>query len=214
MSGQTRLAAATAAVLACAVVVVLLWLQRDGGTAPAPDAAAATTDVPTSAPPPPTPTDEADDRCRAIGPFPPERIVVPGVLEAEVVPVPRDDRGVTGVLPLTDKERFAWDMPPSVQPGERRGNVLLNTHTWSDGSAAGNRLLDGLEVGMRIVLRGSGQRQCYEVDERIEVEASTRFPAYYEDDGPHRVALIVCSGERTGPGEWSHRTIWLARAVR
>lgn len=210
---RVGLAAAVAVVVACAAAAVLLWVTW--GDEPSPGAAAAPGRPPASAAPPPTPTatPHPDAACTAVGPFPPERIVVPGVLDAEVVPVPRDDRGVTGVLPLSDKERFAWDMPPSVQPGQRRGNVLLNTHTWADGSAAGNRLLDGLEVGMRIVLRGSGQRQCYEVDQRIEVEASAEFPAYYEDDGPHRVAIIVCSGERTGPGEWSHRTIWFARAV-
>ncbi|NYJ01674.1 hypothetical protein HNR19_002372 [Nocardioides thalensis] len=218
MSGRVRIAAAVVGALACAAVALALWLSAGDESAPdtGPDAGEAPSAAPasaTSSPQPPTPTDGPDDRCRAIGPFPPERIVVPGVLEAEVVPVPRDDRGVTGVLPLSDKERFAWDMPPSVQPGERRGNVLLNTHTWADGSAAGNRLLDGLDVGDRIILTGSGQRQCYDVDQRMEVEASAKLPAYYEDDGPHRVAIIVCSGERTGPGEWSHRTIWFARAV-
>lgn len=208
MTRRARLAVAVVAALACAAAAVLLW--PEDGPAPAPAVAEPRSSAtPSATVPPPA---GRRDRCSALGPFPPERIVVPGVVEAEVVPVPRDDRGVTGVLPLTDKHRFAWDMLPGVQPGERRGNVLLNTHTWADGSAAGNALLDGLDEGMRIVLRGNGQRQCYEVDRRIEVPAARRFPAYYEDDGPHRVAIIVCSGERTGPGEWSHRTIWFARA--
>lgn len=202
-----------AVALACVAVTVLLWATS--GDEPPPDADAAPGPPPTSATPSPlpTPTSEPDARCTALGPFPPERIVIPGVLEAGVVAVPRDENDVTGVLPLSDKERFAWDMAPSVQPGQRHGNVLLNTHTWADGSAAGNRLLDELEEGMRIVLRGSGQRQCYEVDRRIEVPAAEGYPPYYADDGPHRVAIIVCSGERTGPGEWSHRTIWFAGAV-
>lgn len=211
MSGRARLAAVVAAALVCATVAVILWLS--GGDEPGPGADAATPGA-TPTPATSTPTaQEPDDHCTALGPFPPRRIVIPGLLEAEVVAVPRDDRDVTGVLPLSDKERFAWDMPPSVQPGQRHGNVLLNTHTWSDGSAAGNRLLDGLHEGDRVILRGSGQRQCYEVDRRIEVPATDGYPPYYEDDGPHRVAIIVCSGERTGPGEWSHRTIWFARAV-
>ena len=29
-----------------------------------------------------------------------------------------------------------------VEPGSRKGHVLLNTHTWPDGSAMGNRLLE------------------------------------------------------------------------
>ncbi len=43
--------------------------------------------------------------------------------------------------------------------------------------------------------------------------AADGYPPYYDADGPPRVAIIVCSGTRTGPGEWSHRTIWFGRAI-
>lgn len=214
-AGRRRTVAIVAAVaVVCALAVGLLWLTGDD-PAPAVDAApsagrstSGTTESPTREP-------TRDTLCGpgAARPFTPDRITIRGVVDAEVVGVPRDSRGVTGVLSLSDKERFAWDPPPGVRPGTEHGNVLINTHTWSDGSAAGNALLDGLHVGDRIVLRGEGQVQCYEVHERAEVEEDARVPSYYDTDGPPQVAIVVCSGERTGPGEWTHRTLWFARAV-
>lgn len=210
MSPRGLVAAAAAAVLACALVAAgVIALGSDGEERP--DA-----DAPTSiaaASPPREQAGRPASQCVAARPFTPDRVTVDGVVDAEVVPVPRDSRGVTGVLQLDDKARFAWDPPPGVRPGSARGNVLLNAHTWPDGTAAANALLDELDVGMRIVLRGGGQVQCYDVRERTEVTADTRVPAYYDTDGPPRVAIVVCSGERTGPGEWTHRTLWFARAV-
>jgi len=28
------------------------------------------------------------------------------------------------------------------------------------------------------------------------------------------VVIVVCSGERLGPGDWTHRTLWFASPVR
>ncbi len=146
-------------------------------------------------------------------PFTPDRISVEGVVDdAEVIATPRDSSGVPGVLPLSSTEEFAWDAG-GIRPGEPRGNVLLNTHTWPDGSAMGNRLLRDLDLGDRIVLAGEGHELCYEVTRVVKVLASQGYPPYYATGGPPRVAIIVCSGERTGPGEWSHRTMWFARAT-
>lgn len=211
---RRRIAAlvAVTALVGAAVAGRLLWPSED---APARDADAAPGAASTTPSVSPTAEPAGETLCGsgAARPFTPARIEVPGVVDAEVVAVPRDSRGVTGVLPLSDKQRFAWDPPPGIRPGSDRGNVLVNTHTWADGTAAGNALLDGLHVGDRIVLRGDGHVQCYEVHERAEVEADARFPSYYDTDGRHQVAIVVCSGERTGPGEWTHRTLWFARAV-
>jgi hypothetical protein len=78
----------------------------------------------------------------------------------------------------------------------------------------GNALLDGLHVGDRLRLDGEGFRLCYRVFMRIELSVEEGYPPYYAEHGPPRAAIIVCSGRRTGPGEWSHRTIWFARPVR
>lgn len=155
--------------------------------------------------------------CRVGDPFDPVGIAIDGVTAGSpVVGLPRDGSNVPGVPPLTSsgKGEFAWDEPPGIRPGSRRGNVLLNAHTWPDGSALGNALLRELDEGETIVVRGArGQRLCYRVSERIEVLASAGFPRYYQDTGKPQLALLVCSGRRLGPGSWTHRTIWFARPV-
>lgn len=208
---RRRTAGIAAATVAVAVVACLLawWLLRPRPEATPPDAAAPTplTTVPGSeVEPVPGPCDEPARR-----PFTPERITIRGIAAtAAVIGVPRDSRGVTGVLPESDKTDFAWDLG-GIRPGARRGNVLLNTHTWPDGSALGNALLADLDEGDRILVRGADAALCYRVTRRIEVLASEGYPPYYDEDGPPRVAIIVCSGTRTGPGQWTHRTIWFAR---
>ncbi|MDZ5622326.1 class F sortase [Nocardioides bizhenqiangii] len=211
----TWIATVTAAVVLVACGLAWWLLRSDTGSGPAPDAspsAAASRSAeaaPTIGPEPGLCDREVEE------PFTPHRIAIEGVVDrAEVVGVARDDRGVTGVLPISNKADVAWDLG-GIRPGSHRGNVLLNTHTWPDGSALGNALLDRLREGDRIVLRGSnGVRQCYEVTREIEVLARAGYPPYYRTDGPHQVAIIVCSGTRSAAGEWSHRTIWFARPVR
>jgi hypothetical protein len=145
--------------------------------------------------------------------FVPDQIIVRGVTSAaSVLPLPRDGRYVPGVPPTSDKTSFAWDLG-GVEPGSTAGHVLLNTHTWPDGSASGNLLLDGLDVGGRLVMRGEGRAACYEVTRRVEVPVEDGYPGWDADDGPPEVVIVVCSGVRRGPGDWSHRTLWFAEPV-
>jgi len=129
-----------------------------------------------------------------------------------VVTPPRSADGVPGVPPLTNagKSVFAWDREQGVRPGDLAGNVLLNAHTWPDGSALGNHLLADLQRGDRIVLHGSNARLCYRVTERVQVPAQRAMPRYYSTDGPPQVAIVVCSGRRLAPGVWEKRTVWFA----
>lgn len=143
--------------------------------------------------------------------FVPRTISVAGVTRgADVLAPPRDANGVPGTPPLSSygKTVFAWDR--GVRPGEPAGNVLLNAHTWPDGSALGNRLLSGLEKGGRILVQGADARLCYRVTERVEVLAARGLARYYETDGPPQLAIVVCSGRRLGPGVWEKRTVWFA----
>lgn len=145
--------------------------------------------------------------------FEPQTINVAGLTSrASVVAPPRDEFGVPGTAPLTTrgKSLFAWDREQGILPGDPAGNVLLNAHTWPDGTALGNRLLAGLDVGDRIVVRGIAARLCYRVTERIEVPADEEMPRYYVTDGPPQLAILVCSGRRLGPGNWEKRTVWFA----
>ena len=51
--------------------------------------------------------------------------------------------------------------------------------------------------------------------ERIEVDAErvseAQLNKIYATNGPPQAVIIVCSGKRTAPGVWTHRTIWFAR---
>ncbi len=130
-----------------------------------------------------------------------------------VIAPPRDANNVPGIPPLTEagKHVFAYDEAQHVRPGDARGNVLLNAHTWPDGTALGNALLTGLHDNGRIVVHGHGtQRLCYRVTKRVEVLATARVPEYYSRTGTPQLAIIVCSGRRLGPGQWEKRTIWYA----
>ncbi len=147
----------------------------------------------------------------ATAPFTPTSISIPDVIQdGKVMALPRDANDVPRVPPTSAKFAFAWDRPPGIEPGSDRGNVLLNAHTWPDGSAVGNTMLSNLDEGGRIILRGDRSELCYTVTKRIEVLASKGYAPYYDRDGSPQVALIVCSGKRLGPGEWTHRTIWFA----
>ena len=105
---------------------------------------------------------------------------------------------------------FAFDPEQGVRPGDAHGNVLLNAHTWPDGTGLGNQLLDGMHPGSRIVVTGGGHRLCYRVTSRVEVVATRPQPAYFVKNGRPQLAIVVCSGQRLGPGEWTMRTIWYA----
>jgi hypothetical protein len=154
----------------------------------------------------------------ATAPFTPTKITVPGVTQdATVLALPRDGNNVPQAPPISGagKTQFAWSVRPDPMPGDPQGNVLLNAHTWPDGTALGNKLLDGLHVGGRIVVHGvteKGQRQtlCYEVTKRDVIVAANGSYEYYESNGPPQIALIVCSPPRLGPGDWKNRTIWYA----
>lgn len=163
-----------------------------------------------SPPPSPSPSPSCATVAHA---FDPRTIVVPGVTKgASVVTPPREPDGAPGAPPLTTegKALFAWDRAQGIRPGDPAGNVLLNAHTWPDGSALGNRLLAHLHRGDRIVVRGVDARLCYRVTERLEVLAERGLPRYFTTDGPPQLALVVCSGRRLAPGVWEKRTVWFA----
>lgn len=154
----------------------------------------------------------------ATRPFRPRTISIRNVAHnAPVLALGRDANNVPQAPPISDlgKTQFAWDRAHTSAdhgraPGTRRGNVLVNAHTWPDGSALGNRLLEHLHVGGRIIVRGKNSELCYRVTQRIVVRAADGAPTYYVKDGPPQLALIVCSPPRLGPGNWENRTIWFA----
>jgi hypothetical protein len=220
MAGDTDEAQATmtrsrtwvvALVVTVLIAVCAAWVWHAGG-GDEPDRLAArprpSQALPSSSPSA-APTCDKVDRA-----FSPRTVSVPGVARpVKVITPPRDAAGVPGVAPLTKagKAVFAWDRQQGISPGDPAGNVLLNAHTWPDGSALGNRLLAGLHRGDRILVRGGpAERLCYRVTERVEVPGDRDMPRYYVTDGPPQLAIVVCSGRRLGPGIWTKRTVWFA----
>ena len=222
-------AVAAAVVVALVVAGAALWLAgsgddgsvhaargSSGAATTAPSTTAAATSPAASASPAASPSSSPLPPCDSVAaPFTPRTISVPGVTSAAtVVTPPRLPDGVPGAPPLTTagKTVFAFDREQGIRPGDPGGNVLLNAHTWPDGSALGNRLLAGLQLGDRIVVHGpDSTRLCYRVSERVEVLASKGLARYYDRVGPAQLAIVVCSGRRLGPGDWEKRTIWFAR---
>ena len=212
--------ATASAVLVVAVVVALavalLAPDRAAPTRTARSTVGAAT-APSSQLSEPSTTVARDPSCDQVRHgFTPRSISVPGATRAAAIATPpRDAAGIPGTPPLTlaGKEMFAWDLQQGTRPGDPHGNVIVNTHTWPDGSALGNRLLAVLHPGDRLVVRGRNVRLCYEVTERIEVSADTLLPRYYSEDGPPQLAILACSGKRLGPGIWTKRTVWFATPV-
>jgi hypothetical protein len=121
-------------------------------------------------------------------------VSIPGIVRRAAAVVRPRVRGVPGAPPLTSagKWQFAWAKGWPIRPGDPHGNVIMNAHVWPDGSAIGNVMLARLGVGDRIVVRGTARMLCYRVG------------------GKPRLAIVVCSGRRLGPGVWEKRTIWFA----
>lgn len=149
--------------------------------------------------------------CRDPGTFTPSSLSIAGITtRARVLALGRDRNRVPKSPPVSDKRSFAWDKT-GRKPGSQVAVVKMNTHTYPDGSAMGNRLLNGLWVGDVIVVHGTrGESLCFDVVDRTQVPAEKRVRSYYRRNGPPRLGIVVCSGVRRGPGDWSHRTIWYA----
>ena len=208
-TGNIRRLVPVAALVAAVLVVGL----AQGQSEPAPVAGPAPASPMVSATPSPNSSNASSCSSQADEPFTPSRITVPGVVrDAPVLALPRDRNNVPGVPPATDAGRweFGWDRPPGIRPGSAKGNVLLNAHTFPDGDALGNEFLDKLDTGDEIIVRGKDAELCYKVSKRIQVREADGNVAYYVREGPPQLALLVCSGKRLGPGEWTHRTIWFA----
>jgi hypothetical protein len=145
-------------------------------------------------------------------PFAPTRATVARVgRDITVLAMGRLAGGTPAPPPLTTsgKRSFAWDQY-GPKPGSVRGNVRFNAHTYPDGSALGNRLLGRLKVGRRIILYGNGVALCYRVNRKV-VTTPRRLGGYYSTTGKPKLVIVVCSGKRLGPGNWTNRTIWYAR---
>jgi len=157
--------------------------------------------------------------------FRPTTLAVDGVLASTKVLARGQDRnGIPKPPPLTTRGKWqlAWDKASGVRPGSGSGVVRLTAHTYprdhpregAKAPALGNLLLSRLGTGARLEVAGAGgERLCYRVMRRQQVRASASASGYYSTTGKPRLAILVCSGKRRGPGDWTHRTIWYAEPL-
>lgn len=152
-------------------------------------------------------------------PFVPERVTVAQIGGRSVQALPRisvGDNGFSLPDPLdANPLEYAWDKE-GAQPGSSQGAVNLVAHTYPPGQVAlGNQLFDVLQVGDFITLHGASDTLRYQVTERLQVRVAD-YPQerVLNTDGPPVLTVTICSGERLGPGNWSMRTIWVAKPVK
>ena len=164
--------------------------------------------------------------CAPVDPaFTPRVLVIDGLLgPTEILARGQDRDGVPEPPPLSGRGRWqlAWDKDSGARPGGPHGVVRLTAHTYprdvrhggAPAPALGNLLLAHLRTGALLKVEGSAdQRLCYRVTRRQRVRATASLSGYYDTTGSPRLAILVCSGRRRGPGEWTHRTIWWADPV-
>jgi hypothetical protein len=155
-------------------------------------------------------------RTTANGPIRPARALIAELNRTVgVVGVGRKRNGEIGSPPLTQrgKRLLGWDR--HKRPGAGWGSVVLDAHTWPDGSALGNAMLRRLHTGSTITVQDvAGRSVCYRITERSSYRR-TKLPRrkMFRTWGPEQVVIVVCSGKRLGPGNWLRRTVWYAVPV-
>lgn len=145
--------------------------------------------------------------------FTPSQATIPAIgRSVRVIRVARTSDNQAGAGPVTEEGKWLMAMDPHTLPGGHRGTVLLSGHTYPDGSALGNAMLGNLGAGDRVVLTGSkGKKACYRISQRKSYPAN-KVPSdtAFRNSGPEQMVIVACSGTRTGPGRWTHRTLWYA----
>lgn len=147
------------------------------------------------------------------GAFWPTEMNISGVGTVKVIGLRKARNGVprTPAISNSGKRMVAWSSSHAA-PGASRGNVLMNAHTYPDGSALGNQMLKSTGVGSLIMVSGPYGNMCYRVTKRVVYNPSGKKLAkqYYNQAGYNQLAIVVCSGKRIGKGRWTKRTVWYA----
>jgi hypothetical protein len=176
-----------AVVLGLAVLV----LPGSGAAAPAPDARTAACSA--------TPAKVV-----------PRKAEIPRLRHTYKVVKVKRSHGAIGTPPTTTKGKklVGWD--PHNRPGSGVGSVVIDAHTWPDGSALGNAMLKKLRRGDVVTLTdGRGHGVCYRIASRHSYPRD-RVPLakMFRTWGSEQLVIVVCSGKRLGPGNWLRRTVW------
>lgn len=145
-------------------------------------------------------TPPAPERARPAPPGPgvPSHITIPTVgVDTTVIALGLDGHGAPAAPPADQRRAVAWyDLGP--MPGSASGNVLMNGHTYLDGSAVFNGL-STIKVGDPVVVTVPAGRIAYDVQSVRQV-GKADYPRVMADavndfSGPPRLVLTTCSGD-------------------
>lgn len=193
-------------------------------TTPVPPPAPKTSTItPTTGPPAAQPRQPAAPQ-RAAGcttdtrPIQPARFQIPRMgVDVSIITVGKDRDGNPGAPPLSQMFTAAW-YEGSPAPNSRRGNVIVNIHSWASGPALGNDVRTKLRTGDEIRVVGTdGRVACYRFREQIKIRVATYDPAsglYQNPTGRPQLAIMTCWDRNPKTGEYESRLLFYADLVR
>lgn len=137
-------------------------------------------------------------------------------MTSHVLSLGQDDNGAAAAPPKNDKNGTGW-YNRGPKPGSDKGNIVLTIHTWHQGGALGNRLLNNTPaVGSKFVMSDAkGNQACYSYTGKKKISVADYDPnsdILYNDHGKPQIAIIVCD-DYAGPDDWRSRVIFYAEKV-
>ncbi len=140
-------------------------------------------------------------------------------IDTSVVALSLTSDGDLGTPSDGDKKSAGWF--PSVMAGAARGTVLMDGHTYHDGSALFT-LGFAQQVRTGMVMRLScagGHTFSYRVSEITLDVSPASYPGFvtsralYSADGPAQLVMITCTDYIPAQRVWAHRAILIANPV-
>jgi hypothetical protein len=173
-----------------------------------------------SAPPPAALTSTAAARAAAIAsgqPCRPVRFsVAPLHIDAPVVTLSLTSEGDLGTPSDADRKSAGWF--PSVLAGADQGTVLMDGHTYHDGSAIfATTFKQQVQPGMLMRLScADGHAFSYRVAEVVVDLSPAGYPHFvtsrhlYAADGPPQLVMVTCTDYLPAQRVWANRAVVIA----
>lgn len=231
-SSQRRIRYAVIAVVAVVLAALVYYLSKPDGQSAEPlptGSVSMATDPPESRSPAPVESPSVVDsppaRCvtTATKGFTPTRYTIESLdVDEPVVSLPLTDDGSIPAPPKSEARAAAW-WNEGPAPGDDEGRVILSIHTYRNGGALGNELLDEktdktpLKKGDLIVLHDDeGHTACYEYADFTEIVAADYDPdsdVMLKEDGSPSLVLIICTAFDWDTEIWENRALFYADAI-
>jgi sortase (surface protein transpeptidase) len=140
-------------------------------------------------------------------------------IDTSIVELALAPNGDLGTPPEADRASAGWY--PSVLAGAARGTVLMDGHTYRDGSALfTSTFKEKVRAGMVMRLSCTdGHAFDYQVSEILLDVSTARYPGIvasrelYSADGVSRLVMITCTDYAPATRVWANRAIIVATPV-